>query len=206
MAAILGIVLSVAAFIVVGNWERHEIEEQFERTAGARALALEGSIASNVEALQDIRSLYGASVHVERQEFSSFVEHELGEHPSIQALEWIPRVPSSDRSAYEEAARNEGFTEFRIVEREAQGTMVPAGFREEYFPVYYVEPYEGNEAALGFDLASNPVRLEALNKSRDTGQGVATARITLVQEAEDQFGFLVFLPIYRKSGLSAINP
>ena len=74
---------------------------------------------------------------------------------------------------------------------------MPADFREEYFPVYYVEPYQGNEAALGFDLASNPVRLEALNKSRDSGQGVATARITLVQESEDQFGFLVFRPIYR---------
>ena len=76
--------------------------------------------------------------------------------------------------------------------------MVRASQREEYFPVYFIEPYEGNEMALGFDLASNPTRLEALRRSRDTGQTVATARITLVQETADQFGFLVFMPVYHK--------
>jgi signal transduction histidine kinase len=49
---------------------------------------------------------------------------------------------------------------------------------------------------LGFDLASNPARLEALNEARDTGKPVATARITLVQEADRQFAFLVFVPVY----------
>ena len=198
LAAAIGIALSVVAFSLLLSSERHDIEEDFEGTARDRALVLESSIAANVEALEDIRSLYKASKGVERHEFRDFIEHELEESPGIQALEWIPRVPASERATYEEAARKDGFPEFRIVEREAQGTMVPANFREEYFPVYYVEPYEGNEAALGFDLASNPIRLEALNKSRDTGQGVATARITLVQETEDQFGFLLFQPIYRK--------
>jgi len=32
--------------------------------------------------------------------------------------------------------------------------MIPAAPRAQYFPVYLVEPYEGNETALGFDLAS----------------------------------------------------
>ena len=198
LAAATGSVLSVGAFILLLNFERNDIEENFQRTAGDRALALEHSIADNVEALEDIQSLYKASKDVERDEFRAFIEHELEESPGIQALEWIPRVLASERAAHEGAARKDGFPEYRIAERQTQGTMVPAGVREEYFPVYYVEPYEGNEAALGFDLASNPVRLEALNKSRDTGQGVATARITLVQETEDQFGFLVFQPIYRK--------
>lgn len=150
-----------------------------------------------MEALQDIRSYYKGSQKVNRDEFRAFVGHELEERPGIKALEWIPRVLGTERTICEEAARKEGFSEFRIVERETQGTMVPAGFREEYFGANYMEPYEGNEAALGFDLASNPVRLDALNKSRDTGLGVATARITLVQESEDQFGFLVFKPIFR---------
>ena len=63
--------------------------------------------------------------------------------------------------------------------------------------MYFVEPHQGNEAALGFDLASNTARLEALNKARDTGNSVATSRITLVQETGDQYGFLVFVPIFR---------
>jgi len=49
---------------------------------------------------------------------------------------------------------------------------------------------------VGFDLASDPTRLAALNKARDTGLPAATARITLVQERSKQYGFLVFLPVY----------
>ena len=86
--------------------------------------------------------------------------------------------------------------EFEITERQAQGVMVPAGARSEYFPVYHVAPYKGNEAALGFDLASNPTRLQALDAARASGEPTATARITLVQEDAQQFGFLIFSPVY----------
>ena len=73
LTAGLGIALSVVAFTLLINFERHEIKEDFERTASDRALALESSIAANVEALQDIRSLYQASYRVERDEFRAFI-------------------------------------------------------------------------------------------------------------------------------------
>ena len=57
LTAGLGIALSVVAFSLLLNFERHEIKEDFERTASDRGLALESSIAVNVEALQDIVSL-----------------------------------------------------------------------------------------------------------------------------------------------------
>ncbi len=79
--------------------------------------------------------------------------------------------------------------------------MVRRAQSDTYFPVYFVEPLEGNEAAVGFDLASNPTRLEALIQARDTGTPVATARITLVQETGRQFGFLIFVPVFGE-GLS----
>jgi PAS domain S-box-containing protein len=59
-----------------------------------------------------------------------------------------------------------------------------------------MEPYKGNEAALGFDLASDTTRLTALVLSRETGQPRATAGITLVQEKSNRFGFLIFVPLY----------
>ena len=169
----------MVAFGLLLNIERHEIEEHFQRTARDRVSALESSIDANLEELHNIDSLYEASLEVERHEFRAFVEHALEKHPGIKALEWIPRVPATERLIYEESAR-QVFPQFRILERGTEGSMAPANLREEYYPVYYVEPYEGNEAALGFDLASNPTRLEALNKSRDTGQSVATARIILL--------------------------
>ena len=36
----------------------------------------------------------------------------------------------------------------------------------------------------------------AINRSKDTGKLTATARVTLVQEQEEQYGVVVFLPVY----------
>ena len=72
--------------------------------------------------------------------------------------------------------------------------MVRAAERDEYFPVYFVEPSKGNEIALGFDLASNAIRKDALEKSRDTGEMVATGRITLVQETPVDLASWFLLP------------
>ena len=69
-----------------------------------------------------------------------------------------------------------------------------------------MEPLAGNEAAVGFDLASNPIRLAALQKARDTGEIVAPARIRLVQETRGEGGGVVFKPIYRSSeGLNNVE-
>jgi PAS domain S-box-containing protein len=74
--------------------------------------------------------------------------------------------------------------------------MVPAARRPEYVVVYYIEPYAGNEPALGLDVASIADRREALQQARDTGEPSATGRIILVQESGEQFGLLIFQPVY----------
>ena len=194
--ASLGIGLSIVAFATIQARNTQTLTEEFEQLARDTTLAIQGDIHDAIEILHSIRALYSAFGIVERGEFSTFAAHALSRGPGIQALEWIPRVPAAERAAHEAAARVDAYPDFRFTERGPDGALAPAGPRQEYFPVYFVEPYTGNEAALGFDLASNPIRLQALVQSRDTGLEVATARITLVQEAAQQFGFLVFLPVY----------
>ena len=87
-------------------------------------------------------------------------------------------------------------TQVQITERKAQGHMERAERRAEYISVAYIEPSEGNEAAVGFDVASDPTRLKAIERSRDTGEMIATARIMLVQETEEAFGTLILKPVY----------
>ncbi|MDA1138354.1 MAG: CHASE domain-containing protein [Planctomycetota bacterium] len=77
--------------------------------------------------------------------------------------------------------------------------MVPAAHRAEYFPAYYVEPTRGNEWVIGFDLASDKERHDALNRSMDLGKAVATAPVDLVQVKEQSRGFLLFYPIYKQN-------
>lgn len=204
LALVIGVALTLFALTVTRGWEEARARQDFAREVIVHAASPRQEIASTIEAVHAIRALYDASKDVERDEFCAFAAVQMEEeHPGIQALEWIPRVAAADRAAFEAAARADGLAGFGFTERESQGRMVAAAARAEYFPVYFVEPVAGNEAALGFDLGSNPARLAALEKARDSGETVATARITLVQETGDQFGFLVFEPIYRKGAPAA---
>ena len=95
--------------------------------------------------------------------------------------------------------------EFEIIEREKQGSMVKAPIKDIYFPVYFIEPYIGNELAYGFDLSSNTTRRQTIIFARDSGLPRATGSITLVQEKGNQKGFLAFIPIYKQRGLLTVE-
>lgn len=193
----VGTMLAALAYWVNFNHFQHErAVQRFEAHALPQVTMIERTADRFLEVVQSIGAFYAATAVVHRDEFRAFVEPSLRRYPGIQALEWIPRVPDSERAAYEARAHESGHTDFRITERNADKQMVVAARRAEYFPVYFVEPVEGNQKALGFDLASNAARLAALDQARDTGQAVATQRITLVQESGRQFGSLVFFPIY----------
>ena len=62
----------------------------------------------------------------------------------------------------EQVARKDGLFSFQITERDARGNLVKAGSRPEFMPIYYAEPFDGNEDILGVDLAFQPAYLEAL--------------------------------------------
>jgi len=194
---VLGTALSIFMFFILKNSEEEKGRVDFTIAANQHSEVIKDQLSNHIGAIQSIAALYAASENVTRMEFSKFAQMEMAEQPNIQALEWIPRVKASDRGAFESRARTDGLADFAFTERHTQGGMSATGERNEYYPVYYVEPIKGNEIALGFDLASNPARLEALNAARDSGELKATARITLVQETGEQYGLLVFQPIYR---------
>ena len=152
----IGIVFSGLGFAVVQRLENQKIKAEFKRLAENRVVALTRGIEQNQEILLSIKSFYDSSQEVSRDEFQQFVQSPVSRYQNIQALEWIPRVQQEQRSEYEELAQADGYPNFEFRESDRQGNMVKAHERAEYFPVYYVEPYQGNEIALGFDLGSNP--------------------------------------------------
>ncbi len=200
---ILGLALSVIAFVLSYSSEKKLMVLEFNEAVDNRYSAFRRELDSDLSVLMSLQALYYTSEkNVSRSEFRNFTSHILKQHASIKALEWIPLVPDSQRKAYEQSARKDGFPEFQFTELVTQGEMKIEARRKEYFPVYFVEPYKGNEKAVGFDLASNPTRLEALEIARKKGETRATAKITLVQETKSQFGVIVFTPIYREEAMA----
>ena len=157
---------------------------------------IEGRIKQTLNQLESVSSLYKASKSVERDEFHKFVEPYLSGNPWIQALEWVPRVSATERAVYEAAAKQEGFPDFQITERNNQQTLVTASARGEYYPVYYLEPFQDNKLSMGFDLGSDTERLRTLMVSASVGAPASTCPITLVQQPLQREGFLIFQPVY----------
>ena len=193
----VSLLLSLSIFFILRRLEDQNALASFRGVAHERFDALEINVRLTLDNLLALEGFFDASQRVERREFARFTSKLLDHDQTIQALEWIPRVPARLRSSYESAARRDGLASFQIADRSPEGAMRKAPARDEHFPVFFVEPFEGNEKALGFDLASDPTRREALLHSADSGQMTATSRVVLVQEQGDQYGFLVFRPCYR---------
>ncbi len=73
------------------------------------------------------------------------------------------------------------------------------------FPIVVLEPSDDrNRAAYGYDMYSEPVRREAMDKAWRSGKVAATGPVELVQEItqEKQTGFLIYLPVPSADGKS----
>lgn len=71
------------------------------------------------------------------------------------------------------------------------------------FAVVLVEPYTPRRnAALGFDMFSDPTRRDAMRRAWQTGEPAASGVVQLVQEkglTVKQPGFLIYLPVYARA-------
>ncbi len=199
VSALLSLAFTLVAifFVYTNTWERDRAKLIFERRTDRLIHQLEENFDRYIDVLHSLEAFYASSVSVSRQDFKTFVSRSFTQHQGIRTLSWNPRVPDSERAAYEQAARQNGLNNFQILEQDPHGQLIRAGQRAEYFPIYYFESRAGGKRSLGLDIAFDPVRREALDQARDTGKPAASDRITLVKDTTGEPSFLVFLPIYR---------
>ncbi|WP_439878707.1 CHASE domain-containing protein [Pseudomonas prosekii] len=112
------------------------------------------------------------------------------EFPGASAFGFIRRVPERDENEFLKHARADGAADFSIHQFSAH-----AGER---YVIQYVQPAEGNQAAIGLDIASETSRREAAQSSIQSGAARITGPITLIQAiGKPQQSFLVLMPIFR---------
>lgn len=198
----IGIVLSVGLGLIVRGWEQKELRKHAADLAREQAEKLHVSILRSMEVLYSIAALHAGRADISRRQFHDFVQQALVRQPELQALSWNPVVPAAQRDHFEAAAAADGLTDFQFREKDSAGHFQRDRRRDEYIPVYFIEPLNDNRPALGFDLGSDAERLFSLDQARDTAEPVATAPIHLAQGPANQAGLLVLLPVYA-SGIPA---
>jgi len=195
---ILVLILAVTLiFIRVAASERGDIQRHLGNHGEEVAKVLGERFIAHTEALASLARLVEVTPGMTYDQFEYFTRITRIENPDIFALSFNPFVLREDRVAIEKqlALRN-GIDSFQIMERTPEGKLIPAGDRPLYVPVGYIAPLAGNIAARGFDIASNPIRLDAIQRARASGHLAMTATIRLVQDKADHVGALLLHPAY----------
>ncbi len=172
--------------------EMTRINSLFEEHSGLLHNALQNEFSRFVELNQHIKALFDSSTPVTPNEFKNFTASTLKGHPNIQALEWIPRVTAENRAYYEQLLG----PAFTIRVPDGKLGLKPAPPQTEYFPIVYVEPFQGNERALGLDIKSKPYSYEAIQKAMDTASTTVSRMIRLVQDIHSRSNVVIYTPIY----------
>ncbi|MBN2418138.1 MAG: CHASE domain-containing protein, partial [Deltaproteobacteria bacterium] len=142
-----------------------------------------------------LNAFFDASENVSRERFEIFARDLLREYPFIKSLAWVPRVKNNLRFSFEQDARRDGMEDYEFSYLEDENVIKRIGEKDEYFPVYYVEPYSGNERISGYDLSANSEIFSAMRSSWITGKRVVTADI-LERHSNRLNALLVINPVY----------
>jgi len=204
LVALFGVFVSFVFSKKIYDLEVNRVIFNFHKEVDSKSLSLEKEFNLTLESLQSLKVLFDYGINADEVMFRDVANSIYVRHKNIQALEWIPKVIHERRYDYINK-RRESYPDFTITQRENLGIVERIFDSDVYFPVYYVEPMAGNEAAFGFDLSSNVKRLNALNKSRDTGRMVLTESIRLVQEKASQKAVLSFLPVYKNTPTTLVQ-
>lgn len=193
LAAILPVSWLTAYFLHTSS--EQQIEQRFLYRAEQERTKIIARMQAYVQNLRGGAALFNAGTWVSRDEWHDYVSHlQLDKTlPGILGTGFAKMIPAVHRGAHEQEVRGEGFPDYAIH---------PNGERQIYSSIIYLEPFTGrNLRAFGYDMYSEPVRREAMDRARDRGEPALSGKVTLVQENEQdvQPGFLIYVPVYQRT-------
>ena len=191
LAASTVLTIAAAAFLRVSSVARDH--ERFERAVQTTQDRIEGRLENYATLLRATAGLLAVHPDLTREEFAAYVERlQIPTHsPGVQGVvfaRYLRRAFSGDLIAQQHAR---GFPAFDIY---------PDQGGEERAVIVLIEPLDRrNQRALGFDMWTDPIRREAMERARDTGSATLSGRLVLVQELDQQkqAGFVVYTPVFR---------
>eukprot|EP00522_Entomoneis_paludosa_P009722 CAMPEP_0172449970 /NCGR_PEP_ID=MMETSP1065-20121228/8521_1 /TAXON_ID=265537 /ORGANISM="Amphiprora paludosa, Strain CCMP125" /LENGTH=896 /DNA_ID=CAMNT_0013201733 /DNA_START=27 /DNA_END=2717 /DNA_ORIENTATION=- len=191
LIAMLGTFTS-GAFVALGVISANRAQEdEFNRSAQ--------DLVQKVEAAWDDYVTAASWIHgqcrdrtFDRMEFRQMFEYFQNAGLDFQAMQFDPNITHDDRDFYEQEARDfyaeyhpqvnyRGFIGFNTANATSLEPRWPAPF---YFPIHYMEPIVGNEAAIDLDYHASGSRKRTVLSCMEFGQPALTDRLRLVQETE----------------------
>ena len=199
ITALLGVTLSLVGSYATFHWADRAAEVEFVARANNIAFTLQTGMNEYFNKIAALRALFKSSEQtVSRAEFATFTQDLLKGQTAILSVSWIPRVRRDERAANEIAAARDGIPGYRVKAVVANGALVTAPERNEYFPVYFTTDKQNADFILGLDLADGGVREDVLKRARDSNE-LSVSKLTVLHSGTgNRRGFFVLSPVYKK--------
>ncbi|NTV70483.1 MAG: PAS domain S-box protein [Azonexaceae bacterium] len=204
MPMILTLVVVGGSLFGVAHWERERNSAELESQSEALGTAISNRLIAHGEALRALRRFIAVTPDITPQQFEYFTTATLKDNPDIFALSFNPYVAHSQRPAFEQRfAELTGLHDYQITERNSKEERVRASDKTHYVPVGFIAPQATNIAALGFDINTEPMRHDAIERAINARAIAVTAPLHLVQEEQARLGVLALAPLYARQNQDA---
>jgi len=154
---------------------------------------LTSRLATNEAILAAVVGLFDASEDVTETEFARFYRALTLNNANlagIQGVGFTARILPEQLAAFEQRIRSQGQPDFHVR---------PPGRRSLMTAIVFLQPADWrNQRAMGYDMASQATRRQAMERAAYSGEPVLSGPVRLQQETEDQpqVGTLLYTPIY----------
>ena len=205
-------VLAILLLITIGityvfyQSARNKDIARFTNEAARVQSSIENKIKIYISLLNGGRGFIESTTDLNRSQFAEYARSLDLErnYAGLRSLGFVKTVAPGEIDGLTDKMNLEGYPEFRIF---------PEAQKEEHQALIYVEPFdEYSRKAIGFDMSSEPARLEALKRSSATGKAAASGPVIPVispEETGTEPRIIIFLPVHDEYPLSQtpeINP
>ena len=194
---LLTLILTGGALSTIWHWDGEQQRRQIANQGFALTQQLQNRFSAHQELLAALARFIEVTPDMRFAQFEHFTRATLRDHPELFALSSNPYVLGAERPNFEAlmSSRSPGGS-YTIRERDSQRQLINAAARAAYVPVGYIAPLDGNNAAIGFDINSEPIRRDAIHRAMQSGSMAVTAPLRLVQEQRSHIGLLALTPAY----------
>jgi CHASE1-domain containing sensor protein len=188
----IAIVATTIIWVTILDLDKQSQEIEFIGLTEKMTTQIQDKLQTHEQVLMGFQGLFAASTEVTPNEFINFfnIQKITSRFPDSQGVGFIEYISGEEEKI-----------EFykKLEKYDLEFTIYPEGTRSEYYPVVYLEPQDfRNTRALGYDVYTEEIRRQSIDKAISTGQATITGKVILVQEVgtEVQNGFLMLMPVY----------
>ena len=192
---LLGFCFTVLVYYYFSHLTYEQDQIRFSRSVQQIQDRVRTRVETSTTLLRAGTGLFAASDFVEADEFERFVKQiELDKnYPGILGIGYAVHFSAQDKPKLVAEMHRQGISGFKVWPEDTA--------RNDYTAILYLQPASPpNKIAIGYDMSTDPVRREAMERARDSGEPTASGRVQLVQEQEienKQWGFLIYAPLYQ---------